>query len=205
MISGMSPPADVTDKAAARRSARARRDAVRDAAAAAEVLAEVVLADWTLPSTACVTGYWPTRGEIDPRPLLHALARRGHTIGLPVVAGPAQPLMFRAWRPGDALIEGHYAIMTPPESAAEVRPDALLVPLLAFDRRGFRLGYGGGFYDRTLAKLRAAGHVYAVGLAFAAQQVEAVPRTARDQPLDALATERQVIHFEPAQKPTPKD
>ncbi|MDJ0951517.1 MAG: 5-formyltetrahydrofolate cyclo-ligase [Alphaproteobacteria bacterium] len=201
----MSPAADASDKAAARRSARAVRDAIADRAAAARSLAEVVLAEWTQPTTACVTGYWPTRGEIDPRPLLSVLSERGHTIGLPVVAGPAQPLVFRMWRPGDALVEGSFAIMTPPETAPEVTPDALLVPLLAFDRRGFRLGYGGGFYDRTLAKLRAAGHVYALGVAFAAQQVEAVPRTASDEPLDALATEQELIHFERAASLTPED
>ena len=210
MVSGMTPPADAPDadapdKAAARRCARARRDAVADGAAAAEMLAEVVLADWVVPPTACVTGYWPTRGEIDPRPLLRALAERGHIIGLPVVTGPAEPLAFRSWRPGDTLVEGRFAVMTPPETASEVVPDALLVPLLAFDRLGFRLGYGGGFYDRTLAKLRAASHVYALGLAFAAQEVESVPRNARDQPLDALATEQGLIRFERAPSPTPED
>ena len=201
----MTPQADAPDKAAARRSARARREAIADRAAAAQSLAEVVLAEWIQPTTACVSGYWPTRAEIDPRPLLHALAERGHTIGLPVVTGAARALMFRAWRPGDPLVEGSFSVMTPPETAPEVTPDALLVPLLAFDRRGFRLGYGGGFYDRTLAKLRTAGHVYALGLAFAAQEMEAVPRTARDQPLDALATERGLVHFDRAAGPNHQD
>lgn len=149
-----------------------------------------LLAEVPLPPGATVSGFWPMAEEIDTRPALLALAERGHVIGLPIVVKAGQPLIFRRWRPGDALVEGGFGVMIPAPDQEEVVPDVALTPLLAFDRRGYRLGYGGGFYDRTLARLRAGRTVLAVGYAFAAQQVEAVPVAAYDQPLDKLVTER---------------
>jgi 5-formyltetrahydrofolate cyclo-ligase len=146
-----------------------------------------------LPRGAVVSGYWPLAGELDIRPLLHQIHDHGHPIGLPVVKGKGQPLLFRAWSPGAALVQGSFKVLTPPEGAPELVPDVLLVPLLAFDRDGYRLGYGGGFYDRTLEKRRREAHsghpVLAIGIAFAAQETDKLPKGPFDQPLDWIVTE----------------
>jgi len=148
-----------------------------------------------VPAGAAVSGYWPMRSELDPRPILTALSARGHPLCLPVVAGKARPLVFRAWHPGDALVAGGYGTQVPDAGQEVVVPHLLLVPLLAFDRAGYRLGYGGGFYDRTLAALRAAGPVVAVGLAFCAQEVDTVPHDATDARLDWIVTEAEAIEI----------
>jgi len=140
-----------------------------------------------------VSAYWPLDDEFDPRPLFMELHRRGHPIGLPAVVGKGRPLTFRRWEPDVALVRGSFRVMTPPAEAPEIVPQLLLVPLLAFDRAGYRLGYGGGFYDRTIAKLRASGDVLAVGVALAAQEVPAVPHDETDQPLDWIVTDREAI------------
>src|SRR5690242_1183017 len=159
-------------KQAARVECRRRREA----AAAAHPHAAALLRDSFLaaldpaPGTV-VSGYWPIGSEIDVRPLLHHLAARGHGLALPVVVERGRPLLFRAWMPGTALEPARLGLSVPPAESPEVDPAVLLVPLLGFDRRGGRLGYGGGFYDRTLARLRAAGPVLAVGVGFAAQEL----------------------------------
>ena len=140
-----------------------------------------------------VSAYWPLGDEIDPRPLMEALHLRGHRLALPAIRAAGRPLDFRAWLPGDPLTSAGFGIQEPAATAPSVAPRVLLVPLLAFDAAGYRLGYGGGFYDRSLALLRAAGDTLAVGLAYADQQVAAVPREATDQPLDLVVTERDVI------------
>lgn len=145
-----------------------------------------------------VAGYWPLGDEIDPRPLMAALAGVGCRLALPVVVGRAAPLQFRAWAEGDVLEAGPHGTAHPPQTAPRLRPDVLLVPLLGFDRGGWRLGYGGGYYDRTLESLRENAQVRAIGLAFAAQEMAAVPRDGHDQPLDAIATERELIEPEKA-------
>jgi 5-formyltetrahydrofolate cyclo-ligase len=146
-----------------------------------------------LPRGAAVSGYWPLAGELDIRPLLHQIHDQGHPIGLPVVQGKGLPLRFRRWSPGMDLVQGSFKVLTPPEGEPEIVPDVLLVPLLAFDRAGYRLGYGGGFYDRTLEKRRHEAHsghpVIAIGMAFAAQETEDLPRGPFDQPLDWIVTE----------------
>ena len=156
-----------------------------------------------LPRGAAVSGYWPLPGELDIRPLLHRIHDQGHPVGLPVVVGKAQPLLFRRWTPGTPLVQGSFRVMTPPEGAPEIEPDVLLVPLLAFDGEGYRLGYGGGFYDRTLEKRRREAHsghpIMAVGVAFAAQQAQSLPRGPFDQPLDWIVTEAWARHFGPPQ------
>jgi 5-formyltetrahydrofolate cyclo-ligase len=163
-----------------------RAEAARQGEAAARTVAELAP---LLPPGAVVAGYWPMGDEIDPRPLLQALAAAGRRLALPVVTAPNQPLDFRAWAWGDELEPGRFGTTHPLAHAAPVEPDLLLVPLLAFDRQGFRLGYGGGFYDRTLDMLRRKRHVSAMGIAFAAQQVPAIPHDGRDQRLDGVATE----------------
>lgn len=140
-----------------------------------------------------VSAYWPMGDEFDVLPALRALEADGWGCCLPVVAQRGGPLVFRAWRTGDLLIDGGFGTSVPTAAAIVVVPRVLLVPLLAFDARGFRLGYGGGYYDRTLAALRRTGDVLAIGVAFAAQEIDQVPCEDFDERLDLIATERGLI------------
>ncbi len=141
-----------------------------------------------------VSVFWPVGSEIDTRPLLHALAGRQTVVGLPVVAGRNAPLVFRQWMPDTGMIDGAHDIPTPPPDAPVIVPDVLVVPLLAFDRKGYRLGYGGGYYDRTLSAARSSGRaVLGIGYAYAVQEVDAVAREAFDQPLDLIVTDKETI------------
>lgn len=149
-----------------------------------------------IPPDAVVAGYWPLGDEIDPRPLMTTLAQAGCRLCLPVVVGRDRPLAFRAWSPDEDLESGPHGTRHPPDGAPVLRPSVVLTPLLAFDGKGFRLGYGGGYYDRTLAGLRHDGAVLAIGLAFSAQRVETVAAEAWDQRLDKIATETGVIVVE---------
>lgn len=132
-----------------------------------------------------LAGFMPMRTEIDCLP---AMAAHRGPVGVPVIFAPATPLRFRQWRPDSVLVPGRFGAMVP-EAGDWLEPDVLIVPLLAFDRRGYRLGYGGGFYDRTLERLRAKRPVTAIGFAFAAQEVAEVPIEPTDQPLDLIVTE----------------
>ncbi|HWK46094.1 MAG TPA: 5-formyltetrahydrofolate cyclo-ligase [Stellaceae bacterium] len=186
------PPADLaTLKVVARRQAQRQR-AEAHAAGAASAAEAVALhaARWLADRPGIVSGYWPMRTELDCRPLLHGLAAAGRGLALPVVLSPAMPLGFRRWQPGVALVPGGFGTLVPPPEAETVEPDVLLVPLLAFDRQGRRLGYGGGFYDRTLAALRRHRPVVALGVAYAMQEMPDLPSDALDQPLDAVVTEQ---------------
>jgi len=135
----------------------------------------------------------PLKSEINPLPLMRKLAGQGARLALPAVAGRGKPLVMREWNFGEPLATGVWGIREPKPEAAVVEPDILLVPLLAFDRAGHRIGYGAGYYDLTLAQLRARKPIIAVGLAFAAQEVPAVPATLRDARLDLVLTERAVL------------
>jgi len=181
--------AAVADKQALRRESLARRAAIpqekRDDAAA--ILAQTGLSFLSMSGPAVISGYYPFGDELDVLPLLDRLIAEGHTIGLPVTRKD-QPLIFRVWTPDTLMVRGAMGIPRPPDDAPEVVPSVLLVPLAAFDDRGYRIGYGGGFYDRTLAKLRAAGPATAVGVAFAAQRVNHVPNEPHDEPLDWMLT-----------------
>ena len=178
---------------------QARTAAVKQRAMAHEQfkdIAGVALADRGLPervglNSGIVSGFIPYKSEISTIPLLNALRRNGWRTALPVVIAQDQPLVFRSWAPGEPLVPGVWDIPTPPETAAEVLPDVLLVPMLAFDRDGHRLGYGGGFYDRTLEKLRRLKKVIAIGVAYQAQMVDRVPRGEYDAPLDFVMTEQE--------------
>lgn len=187
-------------KRALRAKAAAIRRAAFDAAgeAAGEGLKERFLAAIPLPQKAVVAGYWPIGEEMEVRPLMRRLHELEYVCALPAVVGRNRPLVFREWRPGMALVPGAYGIPVPPADAPERRPDVLVVPLLAYDREGRRLGRGAGYYDRTLRALRVQAQVIAVGAAYAAQQVDAVPDDGFDERLDWVVTEKRAIRIEPA-------
>ncbi|MGR3292210.1 MAG: 5-formyltetrahydrofolate cyclo-ligase [Paracoccaceae bacterium] len=140
-----------------------------------------------------ISGYMPIRTEIDTLPALAVLSKT-HTIAVPVVLGSGQPLEFHRWRPGCPMKAGAFGARIP-VAAEPIVPKVVILPLLAFDARGYRLGYGGGFYDRTLEILRSRGLVLAVGFAYDAQEIDNVPTEATDQPLDAVVTERDIRCF----------
>jgi 5-formyltetrahydrofolate cyclo-ligase len=181
-------------KAAIRREAKARRDALPPdvRAAAAQAIAARPFPVAVAPG-AIVSGFMPMRSEINPVPLMRVLADAGAQLALPAIAGRGQPLVMRAYAFGETLAAGVWGIREPKPDAPEVFPDILLVPLLAFARSGHRIGYGAGYYDMTIAALRAKKIVLAVGIAFAAQEIASVPTTPRDARLDLVLTERQVI------------
>ena len=181
-------------KRAARRGAKARREAAasrRDNDAAAFNL-ERVLKEF--PDDSIVAGYLPIGSEISPVPVMERLAEKGRDLCVPVVTGNRRPLGFRQWIPSGDLITADHGIPVP-SSGAWLRPDILIVPLLAFDAEGYRLGYGGGYYDLTLEFLRGTGRPSAIGFAYAAQQTDRVPTEAFDQRLDMVVTERRVLRF----------
>lgn len=177
-------------KAELRRTALARRDGLAaDVRRAAALRLVDLLAEIELPAGAIVAGFWPIRSEIDPRPALEMLSARGHPLALPVVAGDGATMIFRRWRPGDVLLAAPFGLSQPAASAVEVEPDVLLMPLAAFDRRGGRIGYGGGYYDRALERLEATRPRRKIGLAHAVQEVARVPEEAHDRRLDLILTE----------------
>lgn len=177
---------------------RARGEASRQRAAAHELLhhtAKHALAQRGLPFASAppksvISGFFPYKSEISTLPLLTRLHGDGWTLAMPVVMGEGLPLTFRVWKPGELTVAGIWNIPVPAETSPEVLPDVLLVPMLAFDAKGYRLGYGGGFYDRTLVKLRALKPIIAIGVAYSDQEVPEVPRADYDQPLDYIMTEK---------------
>ena len=180
---------------------QARAAASKRRAEAHELLkdrAGVMMAARGLPpeigmATGAVSGFIPYKSEITTIPMLERLHAEGWRTCLPIVIAMEEPLVFRAWAPGEPLVPGAWEIPVPRESAPEVLPDVLLVPMLSFDRRGFRLGYGGGFYDRTLEQLRETKQVVAIGVAYHAQLVEEVPVGLHDAPLDYVMTEQETF------------
>ena len=188
----------VEEKKAARQAATMRRDAAHRALAARAPARVAVhfASTFRLEPGVAVSGYWPGRSELDLRPLMARLEQAGHPIGLPVVMGRGRPLLFRRWRPGDRLEPRAFGLMEPPATAPEMAPRVLLVPLLAIDREGYRIGYGGGYYDLTLASLRARGEILAIGVGYAAQGVASLPHDAHDERLDWMVTEEGAIAFD---------
>ena len=194
--SSSTPSSLIDRKAALRRDAAARRDtlAPHERERAALTVAAAAFPVAVAPGTA-VSGFFPIRSEISPLPLMRRLAIGGARLALPVIAGRGQPLTMRAWAFGAPVATGVWGIREPYPDAEEVFPDIVIVPLLAFDRHGGRLGYGGGFYDRTLRRLRAMKSVTAIGLAFAAQQIAEVPTGPGDERLDVVLTEGGTFDF----------
>ena len=178
------------DKVALRRLMLERRAGL-DAALGAR-LADRLLASGLIGRGAELAGYWPIGTEIDIRPLLHAAFARGTGVCLPVTPPPGEALSFHRWQPGAVLRPGRFGTSEP--GSAAVTPSVVLVPLLAFDRHGGRLGYGGGYYDRTLAALRPG--TYAIGCGFALQEIDRVPMATHDCRMDAIATEACVFAVE---------
>jgi 5-formyltetrahydrofolate cyclo-ligase len=191
-------PADTitVQKERLRNEALARRDAlpaVERQAAAACIAARAFPVP--VPRGALVSGFMPMKSEINPLPLLKRLAGEGARLALPVVAGRGKPLIMRAWEFGAPLDTGVWGIRQPKADAPEVDPDILIVPLAAFDRVGHRIGYGAGYYDMTINRLRGLKPVIAIGIGFATQEIPRVPATERDARLDFVLTEREAVDF----------
>ncbi|HLA19989.1 MAG TPA: 5-formyltetrahydrofolate cyclo-ligase [Pseudolabrys sp.] len=184
------------EKSALRAAALTLRDALPAAErqAAAETIATRSFPIAIKPGT-IVSGFSPMKSEISPLPLLRSLSDAGASLALPVVQGRGLPLIMRAWHFGAPLKSGQWGIREPMPPAPDVKPDILIVPLTCFDRQGHRIGYGAGYYDMTIAALRARKNVVAVGIAFAAQEIPQVPATEHDARLDLVLTEREVIDF----------
>lgn len=178
-------------KAEARRKGLARRREAHEAADGGEaaLLSSVLEGYRGVP----LAGYMAMRTEIDPTPAMAEAARHG-PVGVPVILGQGVPLSFRSWTPDSRMVTGEFGAAIPSEGV-EIIPRLLIVPLVAFTRAGARLGYGGGFYDRTLELLRASAPTLAVGFAYAAQVTDALPVEPTDQPLDLIVTEREVIEL----------
>jgi 5-formyltetrahydrofolate cyclo-ligase len=183
-------------KADLRTAALARRDALSDEqrAAAAQAIASRGL-PVEIKRGAVVAGYSPIRSEIDPTPLMRTVAAQGARLALPAVTARGKSLAFRAWSPEDKLTLGPLGILEPSPAAAELVPDIVLVPLAAFDRAGHRIGYGAGHYDFTLAHLRKAKTIAAIGLAFAVQEIKTIPMQPHDVALDYVLTEKHAFDF----------
>jgi 5-formyltetrahydrofolate cyclo-ligase len=185
-------------KAALRTQAHALRAAMQqpDRAAAAEAVAEHLFVHLTPQQGEIVAAYWALRDELDCQPILVRLLAAGNRVVLPAVVGQSEPLDMRVWEPGAALYEAGFGTLAPSPLAPRAMPDIVLMPLLGFDETGTRLGYGGGYYDRTLASWPKRPKL--VGLAFAAQEFALIPRELHDIPLDAVITETGIRHFGPA-------
>ncbi|WP_424629217.1 5-formyltetrahydrofolate cyclo-ligase [Bradyrhizobium sp. SYSU BS000235] len=177
-----------------RRTVLARRDALsaEQRSHGAQLIAATPL-PVELPHGVIVAGYSPINSELDPFPLMDALAGKGAVLALPVVIARDHALIFRAWEPNERLVRGQYGIFQPSSDAPEVDPDIVLVPLAAFDRVGHRIGYGRGYYDRTLQNLRALKKITVIGVAFAVQEIDVVPAFSHDEQLDCVLTEHELI------------
>ena len=169
-----------------------RREAHETAPGAAQAVRDRFIAARLHDGARIVSAYRRIRSELDPEPLMLALIERGCRLCLPVIGGSGLPLRFREWTPGTRMVPGPFGAEVPADGAW-LEPDLLIVPLLAFARSGHRVGYGAGYYDMTIAALRAKKTVLAVGIAFAAQEIAVVPTTPRDARLDLVLTEREVI------------
>jgi 5-formyltetrahydrofolate cyclo-ligase len=186
--------ANSNQKADLRTAALARRDALpaTERQQGAETVASRAFPLAVGPGMT-VSGFMPMRTEINPLPLMRKIAAAGAQLALPVIQGRGKPLLMRAWSFGEPLEARQWGIKEPADTAPVVDPDILIVPLACFDRSGHRIGYGAGYFDKTIRALRAKKAVTAVGIAFAAQEIASVPATAFDERLDLVLTERETI------------
>jgi 5-formyltetrahydrofolate cyclo-ligase len=180
-----------------RRGALVQRSAVFAArgAEAADAMVAQLNAAFPFAANKIIAGYWPIGSEIDCRPAMAALHHRGALMCLPIAGQRGDRLVFRRWVPGDALEQGPFGTFHPAASAASIEPDILLIPLLAFDSQGHRLGYGAGYYDRTLSAMRSAKNILAWGIAFDEQETPIVPAEPTDAELDGLITDKRLLRF----------
>ena len=176
-----------TQKTRARLQAKQRRAEANNPLSAVQLLEHVPA---PIFKGCVIGGYWPISGELDIRPLLSACHAQGHQLALPCSPRKGYPLTFREWTPLDKLKAGPYGTREPFPQRAEMIPNLILVPLLAFTKYGERLGYGGGFYDRTLVKLKEEAEVFACGIAYAAQEAASLPTDSFDQRLDGILTDQ---------------
>jgi 5-formyltetrahydrofolate cyclo-ligase len=185
-------------KAALRLKAHAARAAILHSTRAdsAKAVANHFFTSVSLAPGDIVAGYWRIKDEMDCQPILVRLMDSFQPVCLPVVLGDDQPLELRLWEQGAPLYEAGFGTLAPSELSPQVEPDVIIMPLLGFDKRGTRLGYGGGYYDRTLERLSKTPRL--IGIAFAAQELEDIPRETHDVPLDAIVTEHGARHFEHA-------
>lgn len=186
-------PEEVVDgKEAQRRAVLAWRAGLdrRTQEEAAQKLMSRALAELAFPPSTVIAGYWPIRSEIDPRPLMFALQKKGYRLALPVIE--TGEILFRTWAFNDSLAEGAFSTSEPASTAPEVKPDVLFVPLVAFDGARNRLGYGKGYYDKALSRLRRNHVVRVIGLAYEGQKLDALVVEDHDEPLDMVITEQGV-------------
>ncbi len=175
------------DKSRARLQAKKKRAEAHDPARAVELIGHFPIEKFR---GRLIGGFWPIQSEIDPRSLMAALEAQGHKLALPCTPRKGKPLTFRSWQVGEKLKVGPHNTREPFPEKDEVFPDLVLVPLLAFTQTGMRLGYGGGFYDRTLERLRDRQQVFACGVAYAAQEASILPTESHDARLDGMLTDQ---------------
>ena len=182
-----------SEKDRLRAQALAKRDALQkaDHAAAAERIGEKIWSVRAKIGQGPLSGFWPIRSEIDPRPAMLRFSALGIPLALPVVNG--SELVFRRWQPGEALKRGPFGLSEPFDTAEALDPSAMIVPLAAFDRRGHRIGYGAGFYDKAISRLATLTRPFTIGVGFSAQKIDEVPDEAHDIPLDLIITEREIV------------
>lgn len=180
-------------KSRLRSEALARRDVLSEAirAHAAETLAEQLYRLRDRIGAGPLSGFWPIRSEIDPRPAMMRFSALGVPVALPVVTG--LELVFKHWQPGEPLKSGPYGLSEPFDTAKALNPSAMIVPLSAFDRRGHRIGYGAGFYDKAISRLASLTRPFTIGVGFSVQEINDVPDEAHDIPLDLIITEREIV------------
>jgi len=180
-------------KSRLRSEALARRDVLSEAirAHAAETLAEHLYRLRDRIGAGPLSGFWPIRSEIDPRPAMMRFSALGVPVALPVVTG--LELVFKHWQPGEPLKSGPYGLSEPFDTAKALNPSAMIVPLSAFDRRGHRIGHGAGFYDKAISRLASLTRPFTIGVGFSVQEINDVPDEAHDIPLDLIITEREIV------------
>ena len=189
----MNNPLDAQKKAFRIAAKATRLKAFNNTPKAGLLIAQQIIEQVDIPPNSQVSGFWPLAEELDTLPLLHALHTAGHQVLLPVMQGAGKPLVFATWAPGDTLVAASFNTLEPAADKPRVVPEVMICPLLAFDRKGYRMGYGGGFYDRSIAQIQTSQELLTIGVAFAAQEVESIITGPYDMPLHTIVTEQEVI------------